>query len=123
MPWKYILTPAISGDVGTGCPELTQLWIFDCGLKDKDVTELVMGYPDLEYLGYKETGKVVKHLHAAKGSLLKLTHLNSLGTRSRKLIPQGLRFKSSLIAKAITVCPNVENLKVRLMCAHMLPVW
>ena len=81
-----------------------------------------MGLPNLEHLGYKETVKVVKHLFNASASLPRLTHLNGLGTRARKLIPQGLRFKRPLIEKAINICPNVENLKVRVMdrdCHHL----
>ena len=46
-----------------GCPLLTTLYIFDCGFFDKDVAEVASCLPNLEYLGYKETGKVVKHLY------------------------------------------------------------
>ena len=40
---------------------------------------------------------------------------NRLGSRSRKLIAQGLRFKRTLTEKALNVCPNVENIKVRVL--------
>ena len=106
-------------DEGPGCPNLETLEIYDNGFKDKDVA-LVVGYlPALSNLGYKESGKVVKHLFNAGASLPRLTHLNNLGTRARKLIPQGLRFKRTLIEKAINVCPNVHNLKVRVTDADV----
>ena len=87
--------------------------IYDNGFKDQDVAKVVGCLPELTNLGYKESGKVVKHLFNAGSSLPRLTHLNHLGSRARKLIPQGLRFKRTLTEKAINVCPNVYNIKVR----------
>ena len=131
-----------------GCPLLVTLYIFDCGFFDKDVAEVAACLPNLEYLGYKETGKVVKHLYRnmlakahkiasltnynsspceAKVSveiqektlgmksngLQKLTHLNNLGSKARRLIASGLRFKKPLIEAALNVCPNIQHIKVR----------
>ena len=135
-------------DTGTnkyisGCPNLKTLYIFDCGFFDKDVAKVVACLPNLEYLGYKETGKVIKHLYKnmlAKAhrianpndtdseevtneissnlglkcnGLKKLSHLNNLGSKTRKLIASGLRFKKPLIEAAINVCPNIQNIKIR----------
>jgi len=98
---------------GKGCPSLDTLDIYDNAFNDRDVARLVKCLPDLSTLGYKETGKVVKHLFKSGLSLPKLTHLNNMGTRSRKLIPAGLRFKRNLTEMAINVCPNVHNIKLR----------
>ena len=133
-----------SGDsevyISYGCPLLATLYIFDCGFFDKDVAEVAANLPNLEYLGYKETGKVVKHIYknilakAHKTSSLdnlndkeeeknklstktnglkKLTHLNNLGSKARRLIASGLRFKKPLIEAALNVSPNIQHVKVR----------
>ena len=129
-----------------GCPNLTTLYLFDCGFFDKDVAAVATCLPNLEYLGYKETGKVIKHLYRnilakahrianadyyEKGQnaksghipannlglksngLKKLTHLNNLGSKTRRLIATGLRFKKPLIEAAMNVCPNVQHIKIR----------
>lgn len=134
--------------ITSGCPLLSTLYIFDCGFFDKDVAEVASCLPNLEYLGYKETGKVIKHLyknilakaHATSHidsqnesncdqgiiqklqdkplgmksrGLKKLTHLNNLGSKARRLIASGLRFKKPLIEAALNVCPNIQHVKVR----------
>ena len=134
-----------SASIGSsGCPNLSTLYIFDCGFFDKDVAAVAASLSNLEYLGYKETGKVIKHLYKnilakahkiaslddvnkevrcedvpesnlglkSKG-LKKLTHLNNLGSKTRRLIAAGLRFKKPLIEAAMNVCPNVQHIKVR----------
>ena len=92
----------------TGCAELNSLYIFDCGFLHKDVTDLVLSLHKLTFLGYKETGKVIKRIHQMFTQRLvdgqahclmghmNFTHLNNMGTRVRRLIPQGLRFKRAM---------------------------
>ena len=125
-----------------GCPKLVTMYVFDCGFFDKDVAAVAACLPNLEYLGYKETGKVIKHLYKnmlakahkiasldnegnamveintpnlglKSNGLKKLTHLNNLGSKTRRLIAAGLRFKKPLIEATMNVCPNVEHIKVR----------
>ena len=45
--------------------------------------------------------------------VLNLSHINNLGSRVRKLVPNGLRFRRQVIQAAAAVCPGVKHLKVR----------
>lgn len=45
--------------------------------------------------------------------LLKLTKLNNLGSKSRRMIVSTFRFKKSLLDAVVSVAPNIEDIKIR----------
>ena len=54
--------------------------------------KLVSHLPDLEYLGYKETGKMIRTLmKTMPGIVLKLTHIDNRGSKMRRIIVNSLR--------------------------------
>ena len=65
-----------------GCPDLTTLYIFDCGFFDKDVATVAGTLYNLHHLGYKEAGKVVKHIY--RNILSKTGGCEKLGCSSDK---------------------------------------
>jgi len=102
-----------------GCIKLQKLYIFDCGVFEKEVAKIIYHFPDLTYLGYKETGKVLKTIHKAiesgqeKFQELKLTHIDNLGSKTRRLIASALRCKKPVALAISVLCPEVHNLKLR----------
>lgn len=97
-----------------GCVKLTRLLIFDTGAFEKDVAKLLVKLPNLQFLGYKETGKVIKTLHKNIDSpRLQLTHIDNTGCKTRKLVVTSLRSKKSSIVAISEMCPGVQNLKLR----------
>ena len=111
-----------------GCPSLTRLLIFDCAVFEKELARVVPALPLLEYLGYKETGKVIKSLHRAveEGGqafkALSLTHVDNLGSKARRLIASTLRCKKPVALAISLFCPGVKNLKLRVAdddCFHL----
>ena len=102
-----------------GCVNLCKLFIFDCGIFEKEIAKVLYSFPDLTHLGYKETGKALKTLYksleASPESLrpLRLTHVDNLGSKTRRLIASAMRCKRP-VAQAITsLCPDVQNVKLR----------
>ena len=100
-----------------GCVYLRKLYIFDCGIFEKEVAKVLSSFPDLTHLGYKETGKALKTLYKSLDNQqlqpLKLTHVDNLGSKTRRLIASAMRCKRP-VAEAITaLCPEVQNLKLR----------
>jgi len=111
-----------------GCPNLTKLLIFDCAVFEKEVAKVLPLLKQLEYLGYKETGKAVKSIHRAveEGNLvfapLLLTHVDNLGSKARRLIASTLRCKKPVALAISLLCPDVRNLKLRVAdddCTHL----
>lgn len=97
-----------------GCVKLTRLLIFDTGAFEKDVAKLLLKLPNMQFLGYKETGKVIKTLHKnIDHPKLKLTHIDNTGCKTRKLVVTSLRCKKSIIVAISEMCPGVQNLKLR----------
>jgi len=102
-----------------GCVKLEKLFIFDCGVYEKEVAKVIYKFPDLTYLGYKETGKALKTLHKyiecgqEKFQELKLTHVDNLGSKTRRLVAAALRCKKPVALAISLLCPNVQNLKLR----------
>lgn len=115
---KHLL-PRTDSDIDhPGCVKIRKLYIFDCGMFEREVAKVVSGLPDLAYLGYKETGKVIKTLHKAVlgGKELKelgIHHVDNMGSKSRRLIASALRCKKQLTQSISVMCPRVRNLKVR----------
>ena len=112
----------------SGCPNLTKLLIFDCAVFEKEVAKVLPQFNQLEYLGYKETGKALKSIHRAveDGNLifapLLLTHVDNLGSKARRLIASTLRCKKPVALAISLLCPGVRNLKLRVAdddCAHL----
>eukprot|EP00088_Acartia_fossae_P025026 TRINITY_DN25880_c0_g1_i1.p1 TRINITY_DN25880_c0_g1~~TRINITY_DN25880_c0_g1_i1.p1 ORF type:complete len:309 (-),score=44.53 TRINITY_DN25880_c0_g1_i1:316-1242(-) len=69
---------------------------------------------DIEYLGYKETGKVVKTLHRMlQQKKLKLTHVDNRGSKSRRLVVSSLRCRKPMTVAISELCPEVHNIKLR----------
>ena len=102
-----------------GCVNLRKIFIFDCGIFEKEVAKVLYSFPELTHLGYKETGKALKTLYKSHESSLenlrplKLTHVDNLGSKTRRLIASAMRCKRP-VAEAITkLCPHVQNLKLR----------
>jgi len=115
---KHLLPQPEEESPHPGCVKLKKLYIFDCGMFEREVAKVVMGLPDLVYLGYKETGKVIKTLHKAvlAGRELKelgIHHIDNMGSKSRRLIASALRCKKQLTLSILAICPQVKNLKVR----------
>jgi len=97
-----------------GCVKLSRLFIFDTCIFEKDVAKCVASLPCLVYLGYKETGKVVKTLFKnANQCQLQLTHLDNRGSKNRRLVVTSLRCKKPVIEAISNLCPSVKNLKLR----------
>ena len=102
-----------------GCAKLEKLYMFDCGVYEKDVAKVVYKFPYLNYLGYKETGKMLKTLFKSmengEGEFqeLKLTHVDNLGSKTRRFIPAALRCKRPVALAISVLCPNVQNVKLR----------
>jgi len=102
-----------------GCVKLQKLYIFDCGVFEKEVAKIIYFFPELTYLGYKETGKVLKTIHKGiesgqeKFQELKLTHVDNLGSKTRRLIASALRCKKPVALAISVLCPDVHNLKLR----------
>ena len=101
-----------------GCVNLKKLFIFDCGVFEKEFAKVVPLFPDLIHLGYKETGKVLKTLFKTwrpplKLKKLKLTQVNNLGSKTRRLIATAMRCKRPVAEAILNLCPDVENLKLR----------
>jgi len=102
-----------------GCSKLQKLFIFDCAIFEKEVAKVIYCFPDLIYLGYKETGKVLKTVHKGiesgleKFQELKLTHVDNLGSKTRRLIASALRCKKPVALAISVLCPGVHNLKLR----------
>ena len=96
-----------------------KLFIFDCGIFEKEVAKVVSQLHELTYLGYKETGKVVKTLHkgceggAAGFRELLLTHVDNTGSKTRRLIASALRCKKPVSLAISELCPTVRNVKLR----------
>eukprot|EP00088_Acartia_fossae_P064964 TRINITY_DN7_c0_g1_i1.p1 TRINITY_DN7_c0_g1~~TRINITY_DN7_c0_g1_i1.p1 ORF type:complete len:610 (+),score=121.82 TRINITY_DN7_c0_g1_i1:53-1882(+) len=101
-------------NVRSGCFNLKKLLIFDTCCFEKDVAKLVFQLPDLEFLGYKETGKVIKTLDKNMYSQrTKLTHVDNRGSKARRLDYSALRCKRVMITAMVNLCPDVTNLKLR----------
>jgi len=102
-----------------GCVKLKKLYLFDCGVFEKEVARLVPSLPVLTYLGYKETGKVLKTIHKDIQTdqqpfrELNLTHVDNLGSKARRLIASALRCKKPVALAIAVLCPRVQNLKLR----------
>jgi len=102
-----------------GCAKLQKLYIFDCGIFEKEVAKVIYSFRDLTYLGYKETGKVLKTIHKGiesgqeKFQELKLTHVDNLGSKTRRLIASALRCKKPVSLAISVLCPGVHNVKLR----------
>jgi len=97
-----------------GCVKLQRLLIFDTGVMEKEAAKVIGHLPELEYLGYKETGKVVKSLHRVlEQGKLKLTHIDNRGSKNRRLVVSSLRCRKSMIVAISELCPQVRNLKLR----------
>ncbi len=98
-----------------GCPELTKLHVFECRLGHRELAALLLRLDQLTFLGYKETGRVVKYIHEslAPGRTLRLTHLNNQGSKSSKLVASGLRCRRPMTEALAAVLPDLCNLKVR----------
>lgn len=98
----------------SGCYKLQELFIFDTGVFEKDVAKLVGQLPELRYLGYKETGKVIKTLNKSElASKLKLTHVDNRGSKARRMDYSSLRCKKAMLEAVLNLCPDVVNLKLR----------
>jgi len=101
-----------------GCLKLRTLYIFDCGIFEKEVAKLISHLHELTYLGYKETGKVVKTLHkGCEGGEgfreLGLTHVDNMGSKARRLIASALRCKKPVSLALSVLCPGVKHIKLR----------
>ena len=99
-----------------GCVHLKKLFIFDCGVFEKELAKVILNFPDLVHLGYKETGKVLKTLmktDSEKLRTLKLTHVDNLGSKARRLIASAMRCKKPVVEAIYNLCPDVENIKLR----------
>ena len=101
----------------SGCVKLEKLFIFDCGVFEKDFSSVVLKLPNLIHLGYKETGKVLKTLMKTVPPEnlrpIKLKHVNNLGSKTRRLIATAMRCKKPVAEAILNLCPDVENLKLR----------
>ena len=98
----------------TGCPKLEYLYIYDCGFSDKCVKSVVLHMNHLKEVGYKEMGSVIKKLaKETEPPQLKFKHINHLGGRLRKTSVSSLRCKRSLTEAIAKICPETQNLKVR----------
>ena len=97
-----------------GCPNLLRLHMFDTLVNQKDVAEVVKHFPGLEYLGYKETARVIKNIHAtaiAKGKpvpQLKFTHINNMGSKNRKVSADALRCRKPIMNAIVEVLPQLR---------------
>ena len=100
-----------------GCVNLEKLFIFDCGVFEKELAKVILHFPHLTHLGYKETGKVLKTLFKTTDSdqlrTLKLTHVDNLGSKTRRLIASAMRCKKPVTEAMFNLCPDVENVKLR----------
>lgn len=102
-----------------GCIKLEKLLVFDCGIFEKEIAKIIFSFQDLHYLGYKETGKVLKTLNklieSGKETFqpLKLTHVDNTGSKTRRLISSALRCRSPVALAISVLCPNVYNIKLR----------
>lgn len=101
-------------EVETGCFKLVKLYIYDTSVFEKEVAKLVVQLPNLKFLGYKETGKVIKTLNKYPTCVnLNITHVDNRGSKARRLDYSALRCKKNLTNAMVNVCPNVSNLKLR----------
>jgi len=101
-------------NIKSGCLKLKVLQMFETGVFPNDVAKLVVHLPNLRFLGYKETGRVIKALNMLqKPPKLKLTHVDNRGSRNRPLNFPSLRCKRTLLNALINVCPALTNLKLR----------
>jgi len=99
-----------------GCVNIKKLFIFDCGVFEKELSKIILHLPELSHLGYKETGKTLKSLLKSNPDdlkPLKLTHVDNLGSKSRRLIASAMRCKKPVVEAILNLCPNVENVKLR----------
>lgn len=100
-----------------GCQLLEKLLIFDTGIFEKEVAGVVLHLPHLSFLGYKETGKVLRTLHRQlEGKSFKelgLTHVDNLGSKNRRLIAATLRCKKAVALAIALLCPKVQHIKLR----------
>ena len=99
-----------------GCVHLQKLYLFDCGVFEKELAKVILNFPDLTHLGYKETGKVLKTLmktEPEKLRPLKLTHVDNLGSKARRLIASAMRCKKPVAEAIYNLCPEVEHVKLR----------
>ena len=78
------------------------------------LVQVVKHCPDLEYLGYKETARVIKNIHAtaiAKGQpvpKLKFTHINNMGSKNRKVSADALRCRKPIMNAIVEVLPQLR---------------
>ena len=111
-----------------GCPNLLRLHMFDTLVNQKDVAEVVKHFPGLEYLGYKETARVIKNIHAtaiAKGQpvpQLKFTHINNMGSKNRKVSADALRCRKPIMNAIVEVLPQLRYLTPCAPCHSFLVV-
>ena len=107
--------PLIPAEDG-GCPELQNLQLFDCGLHHGQLAEIVVKFPKLTFLGYKEIGRLFKYISGKDWSggakpTLTLTHVNNIGSKLKGI--SGLRCKRSVTEAIAEINPKVEHLKIR----------
>jgi hypothetical protein len=107
----------------SGCPSLQRLHVFDCLLDFRELANVVARLaPSLTFLGYKETGRVIKHLHDRHQPrpTLRLTHVNNMGSKSKKnLVLSGLRCRRPMTEAIAAVSPHVKNVKLRVIDADV----
>lgn len=99
-----------------GCVHLQKLYLFDCGVFEKELAKVILHFPEMTHLGYKETGKVLKTLmktEPEKLRPLKLTHVDNLGSKARRLIASAMRCKKPVTEAIYNLCPEVEHVKLR----------
>lgn len=114
---NYLVPAAAVGR--PGCVLLEKLFIFDTGIFEKEVAGVLPHLPHLVFLGYKETGKVLRTIHREQQQQqqvfneLNLTHVDNLGSKNRRLIAATLRCKKAVALAIALLCPRVQNIKLR----------
>ncbi len=99
--------------------------IFDTVVNQRDVSDVLRNLPELDYLGYKETARVIKNLHAtalANGQpppKLPFTHLNNMGSKNRKVSAAALRCRKPIMEAIVDVLPELKSIKARVTDADV----
>ncbi len=99
-----------------GCPNLEKIYFYDCSFSHKAVVILVRELPRLKDVGYKEMGKVLsiinRDIRLRSELKLDFRHINHIGRETMSHVPS-LRCRNVIVEAIQSLCPNVENLKIR----------
>ncbi|KAJ1531989.1 hypothetical protein ONE63_000625 [Megalurothrips usitatus] len=107
-----------------GCPLIEELLVNDCVLPASVLVALLQRLPRLRVLGHQEVGTAVRLLWTGQTPTLRLVQVSNLGEasvhRSRPADePHRLRCSVALIRVLRALCPDLEELRVRVLDADV----